>query len=110
MKKYIALALLLFIFQKRVEIEQWIKPAPDFSQMNASEVVLYSTKNCGYCVKAREFMDENDIPFVDYDINRSNESRNQWLSLGGKGVPVLYVNNNVIHGYNPKKIIEYAGQ
>ena len=100
----------MFIFQKRSEINEWLNPPPNYVSTMNEEVILYSTEQCGYCKKARELMDEKGIPYLDYDINRSTEAKNEWKSLGGKGVPVLVINNKVIHGYNRKKIIAYAGE
>ena len=53
-------------------------------------------------------MNEKGIPYFDYDINTSSDYHNEWKSHGGKGVPLLVINNKVIHGYNPEKIVAYA--
>ena len=71
----------------------------------ADGVVLYATEWCGYCRKARRFLQENDIPFVEYDIEKSAEGRRQYEALNGRGIPLLKVKGTVIRGYSPEAIM-----
>jgi len=110
LKKIILLALIIYAVQQRHEISAWLNPPTSFVASVGSDVVLYSTQSCGYCRKARELMTEKNIPYAEYDIEKSPVYRARWAELGGRGVPVLVVNNNVIHGYRPAQILEYASQ
>lgn len=71
---------------------------------HSSEVILYSTSWCGYCAKTRKYFEDNQIPFVEYDVEKSSEGREQYHNLNGKGVPLLVVNGEVIRGFNPAAI------
>lgn len=65
------------------------------------EVVLFSTSWCGYCRKAREYLNSNGIAHVEYDIEKSSEGKRQFAELGGRGVPLILVGNQEIRGWNP---------
>ncbi|UZE94576.1 glutaredoxin family protein [Alkalimarinus alittae] len=108
LKKFIFIIIALVAFQYRGEIENYLFPRPDYGNMHEGKVILYATSWCGYCEKARNLMDENNIPFYEYNIETSSEGREQYQSLGGRGVPVLLINGNVIKGYSPSDIIKYA--
>ncbi len=94
------------IYQKWDVIDSVISPPPDYSAISQGKVVLYATSWCGYCQKTRELLSKKKVSYKEYDIEKSKEGRRQYDSLNGKGVPVLIVNDQVIHGYNLKAIEE----
>ena len=76
----------------------------NISMAHGLQVVLYATDWCGYCARTRKYFKDNNIPFTEYDIEKSSEGREQYDQLNGKGVPLLVVNGEVIRGYNPNAI------
>ncbi|ARU26675.1 glutaredoxin family protein [Cellvibrio sp. PSBB006] len=76
----------------------------NISMAHGQQVVLYATDWCGYCARTRKYFKDNNIPFTEYDIEKSSEGREQYDQLNGKGVPLLVVNGEVIRGYNPNAI------
>lgn len=64
------------------------------------EVIMYSTAWCGYCRKAREFFAANGIRYVEYDIEKNAAAFSEHRRLGGKGVPLITVGDDVVKGYN----------
>lgn len=63
-------------------------------------VVLYATDWCGYCKATRELFESNGISYVEHDIEKSSEALSQHRKLGGNGVPLIVVGDEVIKGYN----------
>jgi glutaredoxin len=55
--------------------------------------------------KTRELFKENNISFVEYDIEKSERSLKEYKRLGGTGVPLIKINGKVIRGYNQKVIL-----
>jgi len=110
MKKIIAFVLIIIVIQEWDSINGFINPPPDYSLIDHETVVLYSTSWCGYCEKARTFMDKNGIDYKEYDIEKSREGREQHDALGGGGIPVLLINDEVVRGYDPKKIIKLLNE
>lgn len=67
----------------------------------SDQVVLFSTSWCGYCRKARQYLNQNGIAHVEYDIEKSSEGKRRFAALGGRGVPLILVGNEQIRGWNP---------
>lgn len=108
MKKIVFIALVLLVIQKWGDINNYINPPMNYSAAHDGKVVLYATSRCGYCKMARKLMKDNNIAYFEYDINKSQEGRAQYNKLGGRGVPLLFINGEVIRGYSPDKIIALA--
>lgn len=98
------------IFLNWSSITNFISPPPDYSAAHDGKVILYATSWCGYCEKARELLTENNIEYFEYDVEKSKEGREQFKRLGGKGVPVLLINGEVLRGFDPSRILELANK
>ncbi len=110
MKKLVLLCLVVLVYQKWSVIDQYFNPLPDYAAAHGGKVILYATAWCGYCKKARELMDSNNIPYFEYDIEKSKEGNEQHKNLGGKGIPVLLINGEVIKGYSASRILALANE
>lgn len=99
MKNFILLLGAVFLFQYFYKTE-----TIQVSEIKHDNVILYATAWCGYCKKTREFLAENNIEYIEYDIEKSEEGRKQHKALGGRGVPVLDIKGTVIHGYSVKNM------
>ena len=108
MKKLIAIVIFLVIVQKWGVIIDVINPPPNYADAHGGQVILYATSWCGYCAKTRELLQENSIPYYEYNIESSQVGREQHKNLGGRGVPVLLINGVVVKGYNPTEILKLA--
>jgi glutaredoxin len=64
-----------------------------------SQVILFATKTCGYCRLTREFFARHHIRYREIDIEASREGFARFRALGGRGVPVVVVGDDVQHGY-----------
>jgi mycoredoxin len=95
MKKIVLILAAVFLFQyfyspKTIQV----------NEVKHENVILYATSWCGYCRKAREFLTENNIQYIEYDVEKSEQGRQQHQALGGGGVPVLDIKGTVIYGYD----------
>ncbi|THB65452.1 MAG: glutaredoxin family protein [Gammaproteobacteria bacterium] len=72
------------------------------------KVVLYATDQCGYCRKAINHLNKLDIEYIGYDINKSAIGRREFDQLGGRGVPLMIIDGQLVRGYNPRAISQYA--
>jgi len=106
LKKLIVVCLVILLFQKWGDIDRYLNPPPDYAAGHGGKVILYATAWCGYCKKTRTLLRENGIPFHEYDIEKSREGARQYQSLGAGGIPVLLINGEVVHGYNPNRILQ----
>ena len=67
-----------------------------------SGVVLYYADWCGYCKKARRWLDERKVAYDlrDVDVARYGEELTE--VSGSKSVPVLSVGGEIVRGFNPE--------
>ncbi len=72
-------------------------------------VILYRTAWCGYCRKAATFMQRNNIPFVERDVEANRAWQDEQRRLGGRGVPFMVFGNRTLSGYNEQLIVQYYG-
>ena len=63
-------------------------------------VTLYSAEWCGYCTATREFFDANGIQYTELDVEKNSAGYEGHKKLGGQGVPLIVIGDDVIHGYN----------
>jgi glutaredoxin len=68
------------------------------------DVRILTTSFCPYCKRTKNFLRKNGIRFSEYDIHGSEKGKALYEKLGGRGVPLLIINNTVIHGYNESKM------
>jgi len=61
-------------------------------------LVIYSKPNCPYCQKARDYYNENDIAFVEYDAQNDKTRQKEMLDFSGGDlvVPCIVENGEYI--------------
>ena len=84
-------------------------PAKDTATTTASQqkpvasgkkVIMYSAEWCGVCTRARRYFNANNIPFTEYDIDKSTKGRREYKKLGGRGVPLILVDKHRLNGFS----------
>ena len=63
-------------------------------------VILYSTRWCGHCKRAREYFRANRISFEEYDVEKSTKGKRDFKRLRARGVPVILVGENRMNGFS----------
>ncbi len=71
----------------------------------SKHVQVYSTPTCPYCIRAKQYLKENNIPFEDIDVS-SNEAAGQEMiqKSGQMGVPVLDIEGTIVVGFDKERI------
>ncbi|WP_273825995.1 glutaredoxin family protein [Pseudomonas asplenii] len=107
LKKFLLILLVVVVYQNWGRIERVFHPESVVSEQTRSQarVVLYATEWCGYCKATRRFLDQKDIPFKEFDIEKDAQARKAYQALGGGGIPILDVNGTLIRGYRPDDIL-----
>ena len=94
---------LFFIFQNWWRIDLALNPISNES-FNEEDVVMYSTAWCPYCRKARLFLRQANIPYTEYDVEKSARDYEEYQRISGRGVPVIVIGDQVIQGFNKPAI------
>jgi glutaredoxin len=71
------------------------------SPKSVKNVVMYSTTWCGYCKKARAYFESHNIPYPEYDGEHSDEAKQNYDAIGGRGVPIIFVGQARMNGFSP---------
>ena len=77
---------------------------------NAKNVTIYSTPTCHFCQLAKEFLTEKGIEYTDYDVSTDMEKRKEMIEKSGQmGVPVIYVGDEMMVGFDKDKLSSSLG-
>lgn len=75
--------------------------------MTDKSITIYSTPTCPYCKRAKAYLEEKEIEFTDYDVASDKEKAKEMIEKSGQmGVPVIYIGETQIIGFNQTKIDE----
>jgi len=68
-------------------------------------VKIYTTKTCGFCKLAKEFLIKNKIIYTEMDVTNDQSAAQEMIDKSGQmGVPVLVIDGQVIIGFDKEKI------
>ncbi len=74
------------------------------------QITIYSTPTCHFCHMAKDFLTEKNIPFTDYNVATDLEKRQEMMQKSGQmGVPVIYIGDEMIIGFDKSKISQLLG-
>jgi glutaredoxin len=58
---------------------------------------------------AKEYFNENNVEYTEKNVSTDLEARKDLMSKGFMGVPVIYVEDEVIQGFDKAKLDELLG-
>ena len=70
------------------------------------KVVVFSSNTCSYCSMAKEYLKEKGVEFEEKNVSVDAEARKELISNGYMGVPVIYVGDEVIQGFDKNRLDE----
>lgn len=82
------------------------------------EVVMFSTRYCGYCRKARSFFKQNKVAFSEYDVDTDPKAPARMAELAGKagvpqsrlrGVPIIFIDGRPVLGWDQREVSQLLG-
>lgn len=73
-------------------------------------VKIYSTPTCPYCIRAKDYLKERNIPFENIDVSSDENGLQEMIKTSGQmGVPVILIDGDIIVGFDQGKIAEKLG-
>ena len=75
--------------------------------MATKQVTIYSTPTCHFCHAAKDFFTANKVKFTDYNVATDLEKRKEMIQKSGQmGVPVIYVGDQLVVGFDEGRLRE----
>ena len=101
---------------KRAEYEarrRAVVPIPISTPGTGSDptVVMFSTRHCPICVKARRWLLEKKIPYVERDLERDKQAAQDLQKMGQaqgvptNGVPIFEIGGRLLPGFDKARIL-----
>ena len=71
------------------------------------QIILYSKKNCGYCVKAKNLLKNLGLEYTEKKFEDFSDVEKLFEDIGKnvKSMPQIKINGELIGGYN--QLVEY---
>ena len=74
------------------------------------KVKIYSTPTCPYCIRAKQFLKDNNVEFEDINVSADEQRAEEMVRLSGQmGVPVLDIEGKIIVGFDKEEIKKELG-
>ncbi len=75
-----------------------------------AEVIMYSTRFCPYCMRARKLLKSKKIIFKEILIGNDKSLRKEMEQKSGQtSVPQIFINGKSIGGYDDMAQLNYDG-
>ena len=73
------------------------------------KVEIFSTPSCHYCHMTKDWMTQNKIEYVDYDVTQDKTKRQELIDLGAMGVPLIRITPEgkepeILHGFEVDRL------
>ena len=73
--------------------------------MAEKTVTVYTTQTWPWCHRAKEYLSRKGVNFTDVDVTKDREKAKEMIQKSGQmGVPVIVVDDEVIVGFDQKKL------
>lgn len=72
-------------------------------------VVIYTSTTCPHCHHAMEYLEQKNIPFEEKNVSIDPEAKRFLIKNKIMGVPAIYVDDELVMGFDQAKIDELLG-
>ncbi|RKY91748.1 NrdH-redoxin [candidate division KSB1 bacterium] len=67
-------------------------------------VIVFTGPSCPWCTEVKRYLRRNRIRFREVDVSRDANGARDLARRGYKGVPVVFINNRPVVGFNKAEI------
>ncbi len=77
-----------------------------------SNIVIYSTANCSYCVRAKSLLAKKGVSYTEIRVDLDREKFAEMLSRsqGRRTVPQIFINDQPIGGFTDLWALDKKGE
>lgn len=73
----------------------------------AKEIKVYTTRTCPWCVRLKEFLQQNGVDYIERHVDTDNDALAEFNELDvGRGVPVTVIDGQVVKGFDQARLRE----
>ncbi len=73
-------------------------------------VTIYTTPTCHFCQMSKEFFKENNVAYAEHDVANDPAMRQEMIEKSGQmGVPVIFVGDDMVIGFDKRRLSELLG-
>lgn len=74
----------------------------------AKKIEVYTSPTCHFCNELKDFLNEHNISFTEYDVTTDEEKRAELAERSKQlGVPVVFIDTDtMIVGFDKKQLME----
>lgn len=69
-----------------------------------NKVIIYTTPTCPHCIRAKDYLDQNNISYTNKDISSDLDAADELRRQKIMSVPTFNINGHYIIGFDLKKI------
>ena len=69
-------------------------------------IKIYSSSTCTNCTAAKEYIKEKGYEYEEKIVSVAAEAKKELLAMGYMGVPIIFVDEEAIVGFNRSKLDE----
>lgn len=73
------------------------------------KVEIYTSDTCVQCKKAKEYLQNNNVEFIEYNISSNQEYKRELIKKGYLSVPVIVIDGQDILGFDLNRIKQLTG-
>jgi len=75
------------------------------------KVIMYSTRFCGYCTRARMLLEKKGVEFIDISVDSDPERRREMITRAGRStVPQIFIDDEHVGGCDELYELEFEGE
>ncbi len=73
-------------------------------------VSIYTTPTCHFCQMSKEFFTANNVAYTEFNVAADQAKRQEMIDKSGQmGVPVIFVGEEMVVGFDKKRLSELLG-
>jgi len=74
------------------------------------QVTIYSTPTCHFCNLVKEYLKEKGVEYTEHNVAEDLEKRKEMVEKSGQmGVPVVFIGEDMVIGFDQTKIDSLLG-
>jgi len=73
------------------------------------KVIVYTSNTWPHCFTAKEFLSENNVKYVEKNVQTDAVARKELMKKGIMAVPVIQIDEEMLVGFDKNRIVELLG-